>query len=168
MDQDKINQVLSVLCKSIQSERVFLEFAAILGASTGNAPLTVLQAVGLQSQPIIQQGITTDLDFAQKLIETLTIALAANPLYEDFRAKLRGKKPTQFVASKEVLFYKLYRTWCISPVATLTLCLLSRNYELGYNLIPRFTIVEIDTTKLIQLGNLVQLIESPSFTSNEY
>ena len=48
MDQDKINQVLSVLCKSIQSERVFLEFAAILGASTGNAPLTVLQAVVIE------------------------------------------------------------------------------------------------------------------------
>ena len=50
-------------------------------------------------------------------------------------------------------------------MATLTLCLISRNYELAYNLIPRFTMVEIDTSRLIQLGNLVQMIESPSFTS---
>ena len=35
-----------------------------------------------------------DLGFAQDLIETLTITLAANPQYEDFRAKLRGKLPT--------------------------------------------------------------------------
>ncbi len=83
------------------------------------------------------------------MIETLTITLAANPLYEDFRAKLRGKIPTQFVESKEVLFETLYKTWCRSPVATLTLCLISRNYELAYNLIPRFTMVEIDTTRLI-------------------
>jgi hypothetical protein len=33
--------------------------------------------------------------------------------------------------------------------------MLSRNYELAYNLIPRFTIVEIDTARLIQLGNFV-------------
>jgi vacuole morphology and inheritance protein 14 len=50
-------------------------------------------------------------------------------------------------------------------VATLTLCLLSRNFELAYNLIPRFTMVEIDIIRLMQLGNLVQLIESPSFTN---
>jgi vacuole morphology and inheritance protein 14 len=69
------------------------------------------------------------------------------------------------VESKEQLFVTLYKTWCISPVASLTLCLISRNYELAYNLIPRFTMVDLDTTRLIQLGNLVQLIESPSFTN---
>jgi vacuole morphology and inheritance protein 14 len=62
----------------------------------------------------------------------------------------------------------LYKTWCISPVASLTLCLVARNYELAYNLIPRFTMVELDTARLIQLGNLVQLIESPSFTCKLY
>jgi len=31
MNQDKINQVLQVLCHSINPERVFLEFAKILG-----------------------------------------------------------------------------------------------------------------------------------------
>jgi hypothetical protein len=79
----------------------------------------------------------------------LTITLTANPLYEEFRNKLRGKIPTQFVENKEALFFTLYKTWCISPVASLTLCLISRNYELAYNLIPRFTMVEIDTTRLI-------------------
>lgn len=42
---------------------------------------------------------------------------------------------------------------------------MARNYELAYNLIPRFTMINMDTPKLIQLGNLVQLIESPSFVS---
>ena len=96
---------------------------------------------------------------------TLTISLCANPHYEQLRAKLRGKEPTEVVESKEVLFETLFNTWCVSPVSTLTLCLLSRNFELAYNLIPRFTMVEIDTLRLIQLGNLVQLLESPSFTS---
>ncbi len=106
-----------------------------------------------------------DLYFVQDMIETLTITIAANPHYEDFRTKLRGKAPTEIVDTKEKLFFILYKTWCSSPISTLTLCLMSRNYELAYNLIPRFTMIEIDTTRLIQLGNLVQLIESPSFVN---
>jgi vacuole morphology and inheritance protein 14 len=102
-----------------------------------------------------EQVLLTDIGFAQDLIGTLTISLSANPLYEPLRAKLRGKDPTEIVDSKEVLFETLFKTWCISPVATLTLCMLSRNYELAYNLIPRFTMVDIDTARLIQLGNLV-------------
>ena len=152
--QDKINQVISVLCSSIQSERVFLEFARILHETTA-----------VYQEQTDTLTFSTDIRFAQDLIETLTITVASNPMYEGFRNKLKGKKPTEFVGSKEELFFTLYRTWCLSPVATLTLCLLARNYELAYNLIPRFTMVRLDTTRLIQLGNLVQLIESPSFTS---
>ena len=83
------------------------------------------------------------------MIETLTITIAANPHYEEFRTKLRGKVPTQFSQNKEKLFFSLYKTWCSSPISTLTLCLMSRNYELAYNLIPRFTMIEMDTTRLI-------------------
>lgn len=42
---------------------------------------------------------------------------------------------------------------------------MSRNYELAYNLIPRFTEIELDMTRQIQLGNLVYLLETPSFCS---
>ncbi|CDW77902.1 vac14 family protein [Stylonychia lemnae] len=141
MNQDKMNQVIYVLCQSIKSEKVFLEFANIL-----------------KDIP--------DLYFVQDMIETLTITIAADHNYEGFRNKLRGKKGTEFVQSKEQLFYNLYKTWCYSPISTLTLCLMSRNYELAYNLIQRFTMIELDTTRQIQLGNLVYLLESPSFCSN--
>ena len=57
----------------------------------------------------------------------------------------------------------MWPTWSFNPVSTLVLCLMSRNYELAYRLIPRFTEIEMDTEKLIALGNLVQLIESPTF-----
>jgi hypothetical protein len=70
-------------------------------------------------------------------------------MYEGFRNKLKGKRPTEFVSSKEELFFTLYRTWCLSPVATLTLCLMSRNYELAYNIVPRFAMVRLDTPRLI-------------------
>jgi len=42
---------------------------------------------------------------------------------------------------------------------------LTKNYELAYRLIPRFTMIELDTAKLIGLGTLVQLIESPCFVN---
>jgi vacuole morphology and inheritance protein 14 len=62
----------------------------------------------------------------------------------------------------------IYKTWSFNPISTLILCLMSGHYELAYNLIPRFTIIEMDTPKLIQFANLVQLIESPSFVSKSY
>lgn len=81
------------------------------------------------------------------MIETLTITIAADHNYEGFRNKLRGMKTTEFVENKEKLFYSLFETWCYSPISTLTLCLMSRNYELAYNLIPRFTMIDLDTTR---------------------
>ena len=72
-----------MLCQSINSEKVFLEFANILKD-------------------------TNDLHFVQDMIETMTITIAANPQYEDFRTKLRGKAPTKYVANKEKLFYTMY------------------------------------------------------------
>jgi vacuole morphology and inheritance protein 14 len=74
-----------------------------------------------------------------------------------------GKAKPEYAATKEELFFKLFKTWSYNPISTLTLCLLSKNYELAYNLIPRFTEIEMDTPKLIALGSLVQLIESPGF-----
>jgi vacuole morphology and inheritance protein 14 len=83
------------------------------------------------------------------MIETLTLALAASPLYSTLRENLKGKTKPDFVENKEKLFLFLYQTWCYNPVSTLTLCLMSRNYELAYNLIPRFTMIEMDTPRLI-------------------
>lgn len=70
--------------------------------------------------------------------------------------------PTDFAVDSEELFKNLFDAWCINPVSTLVLCLLSGKYELAYNLIFRL-MDELDTSHLIQLGTLVQLIESPGF-----
>lgn len=77
----------------------------------------------------------TDLSFVQDMIETLTFAIAAAPFYKAFRSKLFGSVPTDFAKDKEELFQHLYDSWCINPISTLILCLLSQKYELAYNLI---------------------------------
>eukprot|EP00350_Pseudokeronopsis_sp_OXSARD2_P005317 CAMPEP_0170549730 /NCGR_PEP_ID=MMETSP0211-20121228/7882_1 /TAXON_ID=311385 /ORGANISM="Pseudokeronopsis sp., Strain OXSARD2" /LENGTH=173 /DNA_ID=CAMNT_0010855921 /DNA_START=58 /DNA_END=579 /DNA_ORIENTATION=- len=122
--QEKMNTIIQILCTSMYAEKVFLEFAKILENES-------------------------DLAFVSDLIETLTLAAAASPLYLKFRNKLLGKQPTEHVNSKDELFMTLFSTWSYNPISTLTLCLLSRNYELAYNLIPRFTMIELDTSKLI-------------------
>jgi len=66
-----------------------------------------------------------------------------------------GKIKPEYVSTKEELFFELFKTFSFNPISTLTLCLLSKNYKLAYNLLPRFSIIEMDTNKLIALGSLV-------------
>lgn len=88
------------MCNSIKPEKVFMEFATIFRKMT-------------------------DLSFVQDMIETLTFAIAAAPFYKALRGKLFGTVPTDFAKDKEDLFLHLYNSWCINPISTLILCLLS-------------------------------------------
>jgi hypothetical protein len=88
------------------------------------------------------------------MIETLTFAIAASPFYKALRGKLYGTVPTDFAKDKEDLFIKLFNSWSINPISTLTLCLLSQKYELAYNLLFKLT-DELDSKRLIQIGTLV-------------
>ena len=88
------------------------------------------------------------------------------------------------------LFVILYRSWCHNPCATLSLCLLACVYEQGTLLIGlphflkthlflfpsflpplphcfvgKFAELEITVGFLVEIDKLVQLIESPIFTS---
>jgi len=120
VSQEKVNQILQVLCASIEPEKVYVEFA-------------------------LQIGQQADIAFVQEMIETLTLTLAASPMERPLREKLRGNAPTVCAPDKVALFMSLYETWCYNPISTLTLCLLSQNYELAYNLIPLFSTEEVDT-----------------------
>jgi len=73
------------------------------------------------------------------MIETLTFAIAASPFYKALRQKLFGNVATDFAEDREDLFLHLYNSWCINPIATLILCLLSQKYELAYNLLAYLT-----------------------------
>lgn len=94
--------------------------------------------------------MNNDLQFVQDMIDILTNTLSVTSDYYQLRDKLRGfNEESENGDSKEKLFLILYKTWSYNPISTLTLCLMSRNYELAYNLIPRFTLIEMDVSKLI-------------------
>lgn len=61
------------------------------------------------------------------------------------------------------VFLLLYRTWCVNPVATVALCLLTEAYDLGARLIARFAETTISVGVLLQCDKLVQLLETPIF-----
>lgn len=58
-----------------------------------------------------------------------------------------------------------FKAWCIQPSALIYLCLISENYELGYNIILGFVnLEELLPKNLMQIDILVQLLESQSMT----
>ncbi len=63
------------------------------------------------------------------------------------------------------LFATLYHTWCYNAVAVLSLSLLAQEYSHASSIIQCFGEIEITVDLLIQVDKLVQLLESPVFTS---
>jgi vacuole morphology and inheritance protein 14 len=61
------------------------------------------------------------------------------------------------------VFTALFRCWCHNPVSTFSLCLLAQAYELSFELIKRFSEIEVTVGLLMQVDKLVQLLESPIF-----
>lgn len=101
-----------------------------------------------------------NLKFASSMVEHLNTILLTSPELFSFRVKLKD------LGSEEsrMLFKSLYETWCHSPVATISLCFLTQNYEHACDIIRIFPDLEITVELLTEIDKLIQLIESPIFT----
>ncbi|XP_072169595.1 protein VAC14 homolog [Diadema setosum] len=103
---------------------------------------------------------TPDMKFATTMVQTLnTILLTSTELFE-LRTNLKELKSEASCS----LFCCLYKSWCHSPVATVSLCLLTQNYKHACDLIYQFGDLEVTVDFLTEIDKLVQLIESPIFT----
>ncbi|XP_013381425.1 protein VAC14 homolog isoform X4 [Lingula anatina] len=101
-----------------------------------------------------------DLRFACHMVQTLNIILLTSTELFDLRNLLKDLKNEESCS----LFCCLYHTWCHSPVATVSLCFLTQNYEHASNVLLLFGDVEVTVEFLAEIDKLVQLIESPIFT----
>nr|XP_022343635.1 protein VAC14 homolog isoform X2 [Crassostrea virginica] len=100
-----------------------------------------------------------DVGFACKIVQTLnTILLTSTELFE-LRTQLKNLETQGSCA----LFCCLYKSWCHSPIATISLCYLSQNYHHASDLLQTFGDLEITVDFLKEIDKLVQLIESPIF-----
>ncbi|GJN87777.1 hypothetical protein Rhopal_000732-T1 [Rhodotorula paludigena] len=128
--------IIRQLCGSLNAERIYRTCAEILEKDE-------------------------DLEFASIMVQNLNLIMITAPELSDFRKRLR----TLDSKDGQNLFVTLYRSWSHNAVATFTLCLLAQAYEQASALLQIFADLEMTVPMLIQIDKLVQLIESPVFTS---
>ncbi|KAJ3368456.1 hypothetical protein HDU91_000573 [Kappamyces sp. JEL0680] len=128
--------IIRQLCLSLNPERMYRSFGDILEQES-------------------------DLEFATTMVQTLHLILITAPEMAEMRRRLKNIESRDGFS----LFSSLYKSWCHNPIACFSLCLLSQAYEHASNLMTLFGELEITVAFLIQTDKLVQLIESPVFTS---
>lgn len=102
----------------------------------------------------------SDTRFASHMVHTLNSILLTSTELFGLRNQLKDLK----TEGSWSLFCCLYRSWCHSPVATVSLCLLTQNYKHACDLLRQFEEIEVTVEFLTEIDKLVQLIESPIFT----
>ncbi|KAJ7283107.1 hypothetical protein O6H91_Y347400 [Diphasiastrum complanatum] len=125
------------LCVLLGAERVYREIATILEGEV-------------------------DLEFARTMVQALNSILLTASELADQRALL--KKSLSSSQGRD-LFVALYSSWCHSPMATISLCLLAQAYQLASAVIQVLGESDIEVKFLVQIDKLVRLLETPSFTS---
>lgn len=91
----------------------------------------------------------------------LTNTFEENPVYHQRSLSLASVVDPEESGS---VFATLFHCWCHNPVATFSLCLLAKAYDLSFALVQRFADMEdISVGFLMQIDKLVHLIESPIF-----
>ncbi|SCU94420.1 LAME_0F07404g1_1 [Lachancea meyersii CBS 8951] len=105
---------------------------------------------------ILEEG--GDLLFVRMMIQILNTNLITAPELEGLRKKLKTGADSEF-------FCSLFRCWSHNPTSLLALCLLAGKYELAYYVLQTFVEYELSVNDLVQIDILVQLLESPIFTS---
>ncbi|KAL1232815.1 Protein VAC14 [Trichinella spiralis] len=92
-----------------------------------------------------------------------SIFLTAPELFS-LRNKLKDM-PVHDESNDRNLFSSLYLCWAHQPVALLALCLIARKYKHAANIVHHFSELEVNADLLVEIDKLIQLIESPIFTS---
>ncbi|SCU88840.1 LADA_0E12332g1_1 [Lachancea dasiensis] len=99
-----------------------------------------------------------DILFVRMMIQILNTNLITAPEFEGLRKKLKADTDSDF-------FSCLFKSWSHNPTSLLSLCLLAGKYELAYYVLQTFVEYELSVNDLVQIDILVQLLESPVFTS---
>ncbi|XP_049544811.1 protein VAC14 homolog isoform X2 [Anopheles darlingi] len=127
--------IIRQLCRLLNAEYIYRTFAEIL----------LREPTGL----------------ATTMVRTLNMILLTTSDLFDLRNMLRDIRNQQSAS----LFDCLYRCWAHCPVSTLSLCLLAQCYQHALEIVNLFASMEITVDFLVEVDKMVQLIESPIFTS---
>ncbi|KAJ1514995.1 hypothetical protein HMI56_006911 [Coelomomyces lativittatus] len=97
--------IVRQLCLALSAERVLQTFALVLEKES-------------------------EMEFAATMVTNLNIILITSPELSNMRKQLR-----QFDAGGQNTYIRLYTSWCHSPMAVYSLCLLAEAYEHAYELL---------------------------------
>ncbi|GMJ09645.1 hypothetical protein like AT2G01690 [Hibiscus trionum] len=128
--------IIRRLCVLLDAERVYRELSTIL---EGEA----------------------DLDFACIMVQALNLILLTSSELSELRALL---KQSLVSAAGKDLFVSLYASWCHSPMAIISLCLLAQTYQHASAVIQSLVEEDISAKFLVQLDKLIRLLETPIFS----
>ncbi|KAF9677462.1 hypothetical protein SADUNF_Sadunf08G0110200 [Salix dunnii] len=127
--------IIRRLCVLLDAERVYRELSIIL---EGEA----------------------DLDFASIMVQALNFILLTSSELAELRDLL---KQSMVNSAGKDLFVSLYTSWCHSPMAIISLCLLAQTYQHASTVIQSLVEEDINVKFLVQLDKLIRLLETPTF-----
>ncbi|WZZ73720.1 hypothetical protein YC2023_085090 [Brassica napus] len=128
--------IIRRLCVLLDAERVYRELSTILEGED-------------------------NLDFASTMVQALNLILLTSSELSKLRNLLRGSLVAR--EGKELLV-ALYASWCHSPVAIISLCLLSQAYQHASVVIQSLVEEDMNVKFFLQLDKLIRLLETPIFT----
>ncbi|KAG4148860.1 hypothetical protein ERO13_D05G309600v2 [Gossypium hirsutum] len=106
------------------------------------------------------------------IIRRLCVLLDAERVYRELSTILEGEADLDFAcvmvqslvnAAGKDLFVSLYASWCHSPMAIISLCLLAQTYQHACAVIQSLVEEDINAKFLVQLDKLIRLLETPVF-----
>ncbi|KAK4799842.1 hypothetical protein SAY86_025207 [Trapa natans] len=127
--------IIRRLCVLLDAERVYCELSLILEAEA-------------------------DLEFASTMVQMLNIILLTSSELSGLRGLLKQSLAN---VTEKSLFISLYTSWCHSPMAIISLCLLAQAYQHTSSIIHSLAEEDINVNFLVQLDKLIQLLETPTF-----
>ena len=174
--------VVRKLCVLLDAESVYILMAEVLSSSCQLTPekgFHVVTEDESEHGPSADEGKVEDppivfsLEFVSTLVQTLNLILLTASELHGLRVLLaqafdRSTPDENKVTKKKDgnandLFDTLFKCWCHSPVATFSFCLLARAYEVAFDLVQKFSELDVSVGFLMQIDKLVQLLESPVF-----
>jgi vacuole morphology and inheritance protein 14 len=103
-----------------------------------------------------------NLDFCNVLVNILNLVLLTAPEVEPLRETLKRSRRVEASAGDRETFSTLFCCWCHSPVAAISLCLVSQAFELSEALVHSFARFEATVGMLVQIGKLIEFLQGPA------
>ncbi|XP_042426218.1 protein VAC14 homolog isoform X2 [Zingiber officinale] len=156
-DPQHFCRLIELLVRRFQKDRALLERR---GALVVRRLCVLLDAERVYREFSSNLEHETDLDFASIMVQALNLILLTSLELADLRALV---KQSLVNSSGKDLFISLYSSWCHSPMATISLCLLAQAYNHASSVIQSLGEADINAKFLVQLDKLIRLLETPIF-----